>query len=106
MMDTYRYNDYVTKELAKRGAKTFGSLDRKEARLKRFIELERRVEAAERRLDQIRLEEHEKVLSRSRTRAFEIEQQHIYVWVVTTLVLYFTCLVGLTTYSFLSKTNF
>lgn len=74
-METYRYNAYLNKELAKRGAKTFGSLDRKEARLQRFIELERRMEAAERRLDEIRLEEQEKVMTRSRTRAFELEYQ-------------------------------
>jgi plasmid maintenance system antidote protein VapI len=73
--ETFRYSAYLTKELAKRGAKTFGSNERKAARLQRFVDLERRLEAAERKLDQIRLEEQERVVTRSLARAHQIERE-------------------------------
>lgn len=73
--ETYRYSAYLNKELAQRGAKTFGSNERKAARLQRFLDLERRVAAAERKLDQIRLEEQERVVTRSLARAHQIDRE-------------------------------
>jgi len=73
--ETYRYSAYLNNELAKRGAKTFGSTERKAARLQRFLDIERRLAAAERRLDQIRVEEQQRVVTRSLARAHQIERE-------------------------------
>ena len=73
--ETYRYSAYLNKELAKRGAKTFGSNERKAARLQRFVDIERSLEAAERRLEEIRLEEQQRVVTRSLARAHQIDRE-------------------------------
>ena len=59
-------------ELVKRGAKTFGSTQRKQERLQRFLDLEAKEEQARETLRIIIANEQEKVQTRSRSRIIEI----------------------------------
>lgn len=68
------YSHYqVVRELEKRGAKTFGSYGRAYARLQRFLEYERKQNESKNTLQQAIREEQEKVATRLRLRAAEIE---------------------------------
>lgn len=59
-------------ELLKRGAKTFGSIKRKQERLQRFMESEARDNEAREILRQAVYEQQQKVQTRSRSRALEL----------------------------------
>lgn len=69
----------VNKQLNEFGAKTFGSLERREARLERFrlaaAKKEARQKASQERLDQVRRREQEAVAERMRTRAAELQME-------------------------------
>ena len=67
-----RYEQMLNTKLRNYGAATFGSLRRKEERLQRFVDMERRHEQARLRLDQARQEAQEAVRQRSHQRADEI----------------------------------
>ena len=79
-MDRYNFrttslnNAQLTNELAKRGAKTFGSLERKQQRLQRFLDTEMK-QAAQRETLRIVIEnEQRKVYERAQARANEIRR--------------------------------
>jgi hypothetical protein len=99
----YRYNAMLNNELAMRGAKTFGTVQRKQARLQRFLEVERRAQESRARLDQIRLEQQELVAQRGRQRAEEIERDSTLKTITMTLALYFLALLYVSLVSL--KTN-
>jgi len=79
-MDRYNFrttslnNAQLTNELTKRGAKTFGTVARKQERLQRFIDAET-ARAAQRETLRIVIEnEQRKVIERSQARANELRR--------------------------------
>ena len=75
-----------------RGAKTFGTVQRKAARLQRFLDVERRAQESRERLDEIRREQQELVALRGRQRAQEIESERTLSVIGMVLMLYFLVL--------------
>jgi hypothetical protein len=79
-MDRYNFrttslnNDQLTVELAKRGAKTFGSVRRKQQRLQRFIDAETKREQARQNLRIVIENEQRKVIERAQTRSQELRR--------------------------------
>ena len=79
-MDRYNFrttslnNAQLTTELTKRGAKTFGSLQRKQQRLQRFIDAETAQSAKQTILRVVIENEQRKVYERSQARANEIRR--------------------------------
>jgi hypothetical protein len=77
-MDRYNFrttslnNAQLTAELAKRGAKTFGSLERKQQRLQRFIDAETKTSQKKEILRVVIENEQRRVYNRMQTRAEEI----------------------------------
>jgi hypothetical protein len=66
------YEQMLNARLRQYGAATFGSLRRREERLQRFVDMERRHDQARLRLEQARLEAQEAVRQRAHQRANEI----------------------------------
>jgi predicted NUDIX family phosphoesterase len=79
-MDRYNFrttslnNAQLTTELTKRGAKTFGSVQRKQQRLQRFIDAETAQSAKQTILRVVIENEQRKVYERSQARANEIRR--------------------------------
>jgi hypothetical protein len=79
-MDRYNFrttslnNTQLTTELTKRGAKTFGSLQRKQQRLQRFIDAETTRQEQRETLRVVIENEQRKVYERSQARANEIRR--------------------------------
>jgi hypothetical protein len=79
-MDRYNFrttslnNTQLTIELAKRGAKTFGSIQRKQQRLQRFIDAEMDLSAKRETLRVVIENEQRKVYERSQARTDEIRR--------------------------------
>lgn len=77
-MDRYNFrttslnNAQLTTELTKRGAKTFGSLQRKQQRLQRFIDAETKTNTKKELLRVVIENEQRRVSLRSQTRAEEL----------------------------------
>ena len=63
--------------LAKRGAATFGTTQRKQERLNRFIESENRETAGRNALQQVILEEQKKVQTRARSRVLQLPSAYL-----------------------------
>lgn len=64
-------------ELMKRGAKTFGSIKRKQERLQRFMELEAENKQAREELRAIVRDEQDRVQTRARSRALQIIAEYL-----------------------------
>ena len=81
-MDRYNFrttslnNAQLTTELTKRGAKTFGSLQRKQQRLQRFIDAETTHQEQRETLRVVLANEQRKVYERSQARANEIRRSN------------------------------
>jgi hypothetical protein len=79
-MDRYNFrttslsNAQLNVELAKRGAKTFGTLERKQQRLQRFLDAEARRQEAWTNLRIVVENEQRKVYERAQARAAEIRR--------------------------------
>jgi hypothetical protein len=79
-MDRYNFrttslnNAQLTTELTKRGAKTFGSVQRKQQRLQRFIDAETTRQEQRETLRVVLANEQRKVYERSQARANEIRR--------------------------------
>ncbi len=79
-MDRYNFrttslnNAQLNNELAKRGAKTFGSLERKQQRLQRFLDIEVKQAAQRENLRIVIENEQRKVFERAQARANEIRR--------------------------------
>lgn len=79
-MDRYNFrttslnNAQLSVELAKRGAKTFGSVQRKQQRLQRFIDNENKNKEQRETLRVVIENEQRKVYERAQTRATEIRR--------------------------------
>jgi hypothetical protein len=79
-MDRYNFrttslnNAQLNTELAKRGAQTFGTLERKQQRLQRFIDAEARRQEAWTNLRIVVENEQRKVYERAQARAAEIRR--------------------------------
>jgi hypothetical protein len=79
-MDRYNFrttslnNAQLTVELTKRGAKTFGSVQRKQERLQRFIDAEAATAAKRETLRVVIENEQRKVYERSQARANELRR--------------------------------
>jgi hypothetical protein len=79
-MDRYNFrttslnNAQLTNELTKRGAKTFGSLERKQQRLQRFLDTEVKQAAQRENLRIVIENEQRKVYERAQARANEIRR--------------------------------
>jgi hypothetical protein len=79
-MDRYNFrttslnNTQLTTELTKRGAKTFGSVQRKQQRLQRFIDAETTHQEQRETLRVVLANERRKVYERSQARANEIRR--------------------------------
>ena len=79
-MDRYNFrttslnNAQLTTELTKRGAKTFGSVQRKQQRLQRFIDAETTRQEQRETLRVVLANEQRKVYERSQARASEIRR--------------------------------
>ena len=77
-MDRYNFrttslsNAQLTTELTKRGAKTFGSLQRKQQRLQRFLDAEAKMTTKKEILRVVIENEQRRVYNRAMTRAEEI----------------------------------
>lgn len=67
-------NAQLNAELAKRNAKTFGTLERKQQRLQRFIDAETNREQARQNLRIVIENEQRKVIERAQTRAQELRR--------------------------------
>jgi len=80
-MDRYNFrttslnNAQLTTELTKRGAKTFGSLERKQQRLQRFIDAETKTSQKKEILRVVIENEQRRVYERSQTRAAQLRAQ-------------------------------
>ena len=66
------YEQMLNAKLRQYGAATFGSLRRREERLQRFVEMERRHDQARMRLEKARFEAQEAARQRAHQRANEI----------------------------------
>jgi hypothetical protein len=81
-MDRYNFrttslnNAQLTTELTKRGAKTFGSVQRKQQRLQRFIDAETTRQEQRETLRVVLANEQRKVYERSQARANEIRRSN------------------------------
>ena len=79
-MDRYNFrttslnNAQLTTELTKRGAKTFGSVQRKQQRLQRFIDAETTRQEQRETLRVVLANEQRKVYERSQARANELRR--------------------------------
>jgi hypothetical protein len=79
-MDRYNFrttslnNAQLNVELTKRGAKTFGSVARKQQRLQRFIDAEAKAQTKQEMLRVVIQNEQRKVYERAQARAIEIRR--------------------------------